>query len=304
MKVGYVSAAYNCPDWSSCTFLGDGFKKLAEDEGFEIEVGRPGQVSDNCDIYIDVEGGHNARLDRNRFRPVVSLVMDIFDPELRDKKQKLEHARSADKVVVMSEVDKRFMEDNGIKVDAIVNWALHEEVWHSNYDVQKSTHTAFIGNTTRGMSSHRTKVIGALRSAGMGVCHRHMDCFLEDNARQLLEGAFGLNIPNMGFNSVNQRDTEIIGCELPLLTYNIDYFNYILPQHLYTAYTNESDVVSKANEVLENIEEKQDMARRMRAFFLDNHTYKHLAKRILSVIIDSERYDLDYYKELWNGKSY
>lgn len=297
MKICYASQAYNNPDWSSCTFLGNGFKRL----DYDVDVCRYGEVKQGCDLYIDVDGGHCQILDRDKFRPVVSLVMDIFDEEAIGRSKKFEHAKTADYVVVMSEVDKRIMESNGINVNGIINWAINEDVWYPNHNIKKDCDAAFIGNINREMSKHRGELLFLLNQNGFSIKHSHMNHFLQDNANFLLSGKVGLNIPNRGFNSINQRDTEIIGCGLPLLTYGIDYFKHIIPNDLATFYKNSEDLLDKFKEIIHNIDVKRKNADKLRKFFLENHTYKNVAQRIVDIAVNGESYDMDYYKELWNG---
>ena len=75
---GVCSPRANTPNIGSfCPFFGDGLKGLSEEEGFNLSVCIPSCVSNDCDFYINVEGGNNVIPDRTRFRPVVSLVMDF-----------------------------------------------------------------------------------------------------------------------------------------------------------------------------------------------------------------------------------
>lgn len=293
MKICVATDAYDI-SWSSARFLAEGF---LENKDLDVVVcGSSSKNIPDADLYIDIEGGHNTLLDRSK-RPVCSIVLDIFDDKI-DRTKKFEHARTADFVITMSEIDKRIVEERGTNVNGIITWGLYEKVW-KKIDIEKDADIKFVGNTSRYMSNHRPVLLSILKSRGFIVKSSHKEHFLDGNAKFISGARIGLNIPNRGFNAINQRDTEIIGCELPLLTYGIDYFRHIIPNHLATFYYDEKDLPNRCREILNNYEEKCYNAHRLREFFAEHYSYKAIAKRIINIINGDIKADMDYYRSLW-----
>lgn len=295
MKIAFISQGLGNPAWSSVNFFAAGTREIKEHEFFFYKA--TDFIPCDLDLYIELECGIKVGLNREQYKPFIYVILDLF--ESTDISWKLEAAKSADFVLTTSPLSCEILDKHGIKHSGFTTWGVYDNVWHP-IDCDKGCDAAFIGNIDRKESRHRRVIIDELRGNGFNIQHSHLCCFLEDNAKFLNTGKIGLNIPNREFDSINQRDTECIGCGLPLITEKKRAISAIIPENLCNFYENDENIVGVFRETMYNLKERVQLAQKLREFFLLKYSYVEIMRRIINVI-DGAKYDCAFYEGLKNA---
>ena len=277
-KICFISESLNNPSWSACNFFLDGLKQICDNN--VIGVKHTENFPSGYDWYIDVDSARTKPPVKNK--KTCALIFDLFDTDC-DQSWRLAMAKEADVIMVTNECSRKAIRQNNIQTPCfLITFGIHEKIWHKQ-QVEKKYDSVFIGNIIRKSSARRVGLIENLRKAGYGIVHKHLNCFLEDNARLINEARIGLEIPNEGYDNFGIRAMETIACGLPLLTIKDPIIEKIIPEGLATYYE-PSNLVEKYTEVYKNLEENTKKADILRNYFMQKFTYKHIAKRIIKIL--------------------